>query len=81
MLVGNLLDGIVALRYVLPIAEQIAALGLVDTAGLGHSLNPFLPRLSLSGYGKAAIAWCKTSLVGAKSRATLLFTHPHTNWV
>lgn len=79
VLVGNSLGGIVALRYALSYPKQVGALGLVDSAGLGHSLNPLLSNLTLPWYGEVGIAWCKTPL-GAKqrawSRAGLLFSHP-----
>jgi 4,5:9,10-diseco-3-hydroxy-5,9,17-trioxoandrosta-1(10),2-diene-4-oate hydrolase len=57
----------------------VAALALVDSAGLANSVSPLLSHLTLPWYGEAAITWCKTPL-GAKqrawSRAALLFAHP-----
>lgn len=79
VLVGNSLGGIVALRVALSHSEQVAALALVDSSGLGHLVNPLLCQLTLPLYGEVAISFCKTP-VGAKqrgwSRATLLFAHP-----
>lgn len=79
VLVGNSLGGQVALRLALSFPEQVAALVLVDSSGLGESVTPFLSQLTLPGYGDLAITGCKTP-PGAKMRswlrATLLFAHP-----
>ena len=79
VLVGNSLGGLVALRVALSHSEQVAALALVDSSGLGHLVNPLLCQLTLPLYGEAAITFCKTPL-GAKqrgwSRAALFFAHP-----
>ena len=79
ILVGNSLGGLVALRFTLSHPEQVAALVLVDSSGLGHSVTPLLSQFTLPGYGEAMIAWCNTPL-GAKQRswlrATLFFAQP-----
>jgi len=79
VLVGNSLGGLVALRFALSHSEQMAALVLVDSSGLGDSVTPLLSQFTLPGYGEAMIAWCKTPL-GAKQRswlrASLFFAHP-----
>lgn len=79
VLVGNSLGGLVALHVALSRSEQVAALALVDSSGLGHSVSMLLSHLTLPWYGDAAITWCKTPF-GAKqrawSRAALLFAHP-----
>ena len=79
VLVGNSLGGLVALRVALSHSEQVAGLVLVDSAGLGHSVNPLLCQLTLPLYGEAAITFCRTPL-GAKQRswlrAALFFAHP-----
>lgn len=79
VLVGNSLGGLVALRLALSHPEQVAALVLADSSGLGQSVSPLLSNLTVPWYGEVAIAWAKTPL-GAKqrawSRAALLFAHP-----
>jgi len=79
VLVGNSLGGLVALRFALSRLEQVTALALVDSSGLGHSVTPLLSQLTLPWYGEAAITFCKTPL-GAKQRswlrAALLFAYP-----
>ncbi len=79
VLVGNSLGGLVSLRFALSRPEQVAALVLVDSSGLGYSVTPFLSQLTVPLYGEAAITGCQTP-VGAKMRswlrATLLFAHP-----
>ncbi len=79
VLVGNSLGGLVALRLALSHSEQVPALVLVDSSGLGHSVTPLLSQLTLPWYGEAASAWCRTP-IGAKQRswlrAALFFAHP-----
>ncbi len=79
VLVGNSLGGLVSLRFALSRPEQVAALVLVDSSGLGYAVNPALSQLTLPLYGEAAIAWCQTPL-GAKQRSwlrtSLLFARP-----
>jgi 4,5:9,10-diseco-3-hydroxy-5,9,17-trioxoandrosta-1(10),2-diene-4-oate hydrolase len=79
VLVGNSLGGLVALRFALSHSEQIAALVLVDSSGLGYSVTPLLSQFTLPWYGEAMITWCKTPL-GAKQRsllrAAVFFAHP-----
>jgi 4,5:9,10-diseco-3-hydroxy-5,9,17-trioxoandrosta-1(10),2-diene-4-oate hydrolase len=79
VLVGNSLGGLVCLRFALSRPEQVAALVLVDSSGLGYSVTPALSQLTLPLYGEAAISWCQTPL-GAKQRSwlrtSLLFAHP-----
>ncbi|HEY9892626.1 MAG TPA: alpha/beta fold hydrolase [Candidatus Sericytochromatia bacterium] len=79
VLVGNSLGGQVALRFALSRPEQVAALVLVDSSGLGYAVTPLLSQLTLPGYGDVAIIGCQTPL-GAKMRswlrATLFFAHP-----
>ncbi len=79
VVVGNSLGGLVALRFALSHSEQIAALVLVDSSGLGGSVTPLLSQFTLPLYGEGMITWCKTPL-GAKQRswlrAALFFAHP-----
>ncbi len=79
VLVGNSLGGLVALRLALSRSEQVTALALVDSSGLGHSVTPLLSQLTLPWYGETMSAWCRTPL-GAKQRswlrAALFFAHP-----
>ncbi|MBW4681682.1 MAG: alpha/beta fold hydrolase [Microcoleus vaginatus WJT46-NPBG5] len=76
---GNSLGGQVALRFALSRPEQVAALVLVDSSGLGYSVTPLLTQFAIPLYGEAAITGCKTP-PGAKMRswlrATLFFAHP-----
>ncbi len=79
VLVGNSLGGQVSLRCALSHPEQVAALVLVDSSGLGYSVTPVLSQLTVPLYGEFAISWCATPL-GAKQRsllrAALFFAHP-----
>ena len=79
VLAGNSLGGIIALRFALAHSEQVAALVLVDSSGLGHSITPLLSQLTIPLYGEVAISGCQTP-VGAKMRswlrAALFFAHP-----
>jgi 4,5:9,10-diseco-3-hydroxy-5,9,17-trioxoandrosta-1(10),2-diene-4-oate hydrolase len=79
ILVGNSLGGLVALRLALSAPEQVAALVLVDSSGLGYAVNPLLSQMTLPVYGEAAIALSKPPL-NAKlrvwARTALLFANP-----
>lgn len=79
VLVGNSLGGLVTLRLALSRPEQVAALVLVDSSGLGSSVNPILSQMTIPVFGEASIAWSKIPLnaklrVGA--RTALLFAQP-----
>jgi pimeloyl-ACP methyl ester carboxylesterase len=74
--VGNSLGGLAALRLALSDPPRVAALGLVDSAGLGREISLALRQLTLPGYGELAIAWSKTApgaAVRAWGRVPLLF--------
>jgi pimeloyl-ACP methyl ester carboxylesterase len=57
--VGNSLGGLAGLRFALAEPERVAALGLVDSAGLGRRVSPALRTLSVPGYGRLTVAWGK----------------------
>ncbi|MBF2048523.1 MAG: alpha/beta fold hydrolase [Elainella sp. C42_A2020_010] len=87
ILVGNSLGGLIALRIALNDPEKVAALILVDSAGLGDAINPLLSQMTLPVYGEAAIAWSKP-ILNAKlrvwARTALLFANPLTapqDWI
>jgi 2-hydroxy-6-oxonona-2,4-dienedioate hydrolase len=77
--VGNSLGGLAGLRFALAEPARVAALGLVDSAGLGRRVNPALRSLSLPGYGRLAVAWGKMRPGAAQrvlGRSALLFSRP-----
>jgi 2-hydroxy-6-oxonona-2,4-dienedioate hydrolase len=77
--VGNSLGGLAGLRFALAEPERVAALGLVDSAGLGRRVSPALRTLSVLGYGRLTVAWGKRRPGAAQrvlGRAALLFTRP-----
>jgi len=78
-LVGNSLGGLVALRLALYEPARVAALVLVDSAGLGRAVNPAFISVNVPGLAEAAMPFWRTS-VGAYQRAwgrtALLFAHP-----
>lgn len=79
VLVGNSLGGLIALQVALSHPERVAALGLVDSAGLGEAVNPLLSNLTFPGYGEIAIAGCTTPIgasLRTRSRSVLLFANP-----
>ena len=79
VLVGNSLGGLVALRLALTAPEKVAALILVDSAGLGRAVSPLLAQITLPGFGDVAIALTQNSLsapVRVWARAALLFANP-----
>lgn len=77
--VGNSLGGLIALRLALSEPARVMALVLVDSAGLGHAINPAFTSVNVPGLGEAAMPFWRTS-VGAYQRAwgrtALLFAHP-----
>ncbi len=78
-IVGNSLGGLAGLRFALAEPERVAALVLVDSAGLGRRVSPALRSLSLPGYGRLAVAWGKKRPGAAQrvlGRAVLLFARP-----
>jgi len=78
-MVSNSLGGITALRLALFEPARVTALVLVDSAGLGRAVSPALRSLALPGYGKLAVALCKTppgALCRALGRAVFLFARP-----
>jgi pimeloyl-ACP methyl ester carboxylesterase len=77
--VGNSAGGLAGLRFALTEPARVAALGLVDSAGLGRRVNPALRSLSLPGYGRLAVAWGKRRPGAAQralARAALIFSRP-----
>ena len=78
-MVGNSLGGLTAMRLAVFEPARVTALALVDSAGLGRAASPALRSLSLPGYGRLAIVWCKIppgALQRALGRAALLFARP-----
>src|SRR3712207_1334706 len=78
-MVGNSLGGLIALRLALSEPARVMALVLVDSAGLGRTVNPAFTFVNLPGLGEAAIPLWRTR-VGAYQRAwgrtALLFARP-----
>ena len=73
---GNSFGGLIALRLALAAPERVAALGLVDSAGLGNAVAPLAASLALPGYGEYALAWSRTPFGTAQRtwlRSALLF--------
>src|SRR3712207_1479973 len=66
--VGNSLGGLVALRVALSEPARVTALVLVDSAGLGHAVNPAFTFVNVRGPFEAAIPFWRTP-VGAYQRA------------
>jgi pimeloyl-ACP methyl ester carboxylesterase len=77
--VGNSLGGLIALRLALSEPARVTALILVDSAGLGRTINPAFTSVNVPGLSEAAIPFWRTP-VGAYQRAwgrtALLFAHP-----
>jgi 4,5:9,10-diseco-3-hydroxy-5,9,17-trioxoandrosta-1(10),2-diene-4-oate hydrolase len=76
--IGNSLGGLIALRLALSEPARVAALVLVDSAGLGYAINPTFTSVNFPGLAEAAIPFWRTP-VGAYQRAwgrtALLFAH------
>lgn len=78
-LVGNSLGGLVSLRLALSEPARVAALILVDSAGLGRAVNPAFTSVNVPGLGETAIPFWRTpagAYQRAWARATLLFARP-----
>jgi pimeloyl-ACP methyl ester carboxylesterase len=77
--VGNSLGGLIALRLALSEPARVTALVLVDSAGLGRTINPAFTSVNVPGLGEAAMPLWRTP-IGAYQRAwgrtALLFAHP-----
>jgi pimeloyl-ACP methyl ester carboxylesterase len=78
-IVGSSFGGLIAARLALAAPGRVAALGLVDSAGFGAAVNPFLQQLAWPGYGDFAAHWGQT-WAGARQwawmRAALVFARP-----
>jgi len=76
---GNSLGGLIALRLALSEPARVTALILIDSAGLGRTVNPAFASVNIPGLGEAALPLWRTP-VGAYQRAwgraALLFAHP-----
>ena len=76
---GNSLGGLIALRLALSEPARVTALVLVDSAGLGRTINPAFTSVNVPGLGEAAMPLWRTP-IGAYQRAwgrtALLFAHP-----
>jgi pimeloyl-ACP methyl ester carboxylesterase len=66
--IGNSLGGLIALRLALSEPARVAALVLVDSAGLGYAINPAFTSVNVPGLAEAAIPFWRTP-VGAYQRA------------
>ena len=78
-LVGHSLGGLACLRFALAEPRRVGALVLVDSSGLGSSVNPALALLSLPGVRHVAGAWTRTHLGALQRplvRSTLQFAKP-----
>src|ERR687885_1531336 len=53
--VGNSLGGLIALRLALSEPARVTALVLVDSAGLGRTINPAFTSVNVPGLGEAAM--------------------------
>jgi 2-hydroxy-6-oxonona-2,4-dienedioate hydrolase len=76
VVVGNSFGGLTALRLALSEPEQVSAIILSDSAGLGRGVNPALASLTLPGGGDVAKILDKTppgASQRAFNRALLLF--------
>jgi 4,5:9,10-diseco-3-hydroxy-5,9,17-trioxoandrosta-1(10),2-diene-4-oate hydrolase len=76
---GNSLGGLVALQLALSYPATVAGLVLIDSVGLGETVNPLLSSLTLPGVGEIAVAGCTTppgAVMRSRSRAALQFAHP-----
>jgi 2-hydroxy-6-oxonona-2,4-dienedioate hydrolase len=77
--IGNSFGGLIALRLALSEPARVRALVLVDSAGLGRTVNPAFTSVNVPGLSEAAIPFWRTP-VGAYQRAwgrtALLFAHP-----
>ncbi len=77
--VGNSLGGLTALRLALSEPARVNTLILVDSAGLGRTVNPAFTTVNVPGLSEAAIPFWRTP-VGAYQRAwgrtALLFGYP-----
>lgn len=78
-IVGNSLGGLVALRFALAAPKRVAALTLIDSAGLGREISLAMRLLTLPGMGKITATLYRTS-IGARlwslAMAMLLFANP-----
>jgi pimeloyl-ACP methyl ester carboxylesterase len=82
LFLGNSLGGLIALRLALFEPARVTALVLVDSAGLGQTVNPAFTSVNVPGLAEAAMPFWRTP-VGAYQRAwgrtSLLFAHTPEN--
>ena len=80
--VGNSLGGLIVLRLALSQPARVTALVLVDSAGLGHAVNPAFTSVNVPGLAEAAMPFWRTP-IGANQRAwgrtALLFAYTPEN--
>jgi len=77
--VGSSLGGLISLRLALSEPERVGALVLVDSAGLGRTVNPAFTSVNVPGLAETAMPLWRTwagAYQRAWGRATLLFAHP-----
>src|SRR5215210_7271411 len=76
--IGNSLGGLIALHLAISEPARVAALVLLDSAGLGYTINPAFTVVNFPGLAEVAMPFWRTS-VGAYQRAwgrtALLFAH------
>lgn len=79
VVIGNSFGGLIALQFALDKPQRVAALGLVDSLGLGQEINPMIRWLVSPGVGELEGVWSVTipgCLSRAWMRAGLYFARP-----
>ena len=77
--IGNSFGGLIALRLALSKPARVTAVVLVDSAGLGRTVNPAFTSVNVPGPFEAAIPFWRTPVgayQGTWGRTALLFARP-----
>src|SRR5918997_4962927 len=77
--VGNSLGGLISLHLALSEPSRVDALVLVDSAGLGHEINPAFTSVNVPGLSELTFPFWRTpagAYQRAWARAALLFARP-----